>query len=146
MRTPGLLLFLHLAPAALTLWLLGAQGVLELRPLRCAVLCCAVLCCDALVGEAAACLWAGAIGTLNTLACQLASGRHVNHEMRPTAPRCLASNLFAACGRCRADYPPQRWQACRYDAGRNHRLALVCCHAMDATCLAEHGLNSHACV
>ncbi|PRW45565.1 hypothetical protein C2E21_6038 [Chlorella sorokiniana] len=33
LRTPGLLLFLHLAPAALTLWLLGAQGVLELRPL-----------------------------------------------------------------------------------------------------------------
>ncbi len=51
LRAPALLLFLHLAPAALTLWLLGAQGVLELRPLRCALhcaACCAVLCCAVL--------------------------------------------------------------------------------------------------
>lgn len=34
LHAPALLLFLHLVPAALTLWLLGVQGVLELRPLR----------------------------------------------------------------------------------------------------------------
>lgn len=33
LRIPALMLFLHLLPTALTLWLLAAQGVLELRPL-----------------------------------------------------------------------------------------------------------------
>lgn len=33
LHTPALMLFVHLLPVALTLWLLAAQGVLELRPL-----------------------------------------------------------------------------------------------------------------
>ena len=33
LHTPAIMLFLHFLPGATTLWLLSAQGVLELRPL-----------------------------------------------------------------------------------------------------------------
>lgn len=96
LRAPGLLLFLHLGPAALTLWLLGVQGVLELRPLRYALGRAVLCCCSIWVQANLACRQMDRPAACMPFACRV----------QPAA----FPALRAACGRCRAACRQRRWQ------------------------------------